>query len=163
VTVWREQWQSGANLLARIERRIREDAALVRRGGHFDRWDLWVRVGVLGRARMRTAVEEHGAGKQLFRFRILPTWSRGGAVASAVLVALAVEAAQRGATADMGIFAAMAVALVFRMLVDSGSATGVLWRAIREEAARNEADLVAALTDRAGTVRERHLQTQETV
>ena len=48
-------------------------------GGDFERWDLHVRGGMLGPMRMRMAVEEHGAGRQLLRIRSWPRFSRIGA------------------------------------------------------------------------------------
>ena len=44
----------------------------VKRGGDFDRWDLEVRGGLLGYVRAVGMIEEHGAGKQLFRLRAWP-------------------------------------------------------------------------------------------
>ena len=46
--------------------------AAVKRGGDFDRWDLEVRGGLLGCIRAVAMIEEHGAGKQLFRLRAWP-------------------------------------------------------------------------------------------
>ena len=46
------------------------------RGGDTDRWDIQVRLGPLGSARLRVAVEEHGQGRQLVRYRVWPRWSR---------------------------------------------------------------------------------------
>jgi hypothetical protein len=44
----------------------------VTRGGAFDRWDLQIRGGLLGSVRALGTIEEHGAGKQLFRLRAWP-------------------------------------------------------------------------------------------
>jgi hypothetical protein len=46
------------------------------RGGGTDRWDIQVRLGPLGSARLRVAAEEHGHGRQLVRYRVWPRWSR---------------------------------------------------------------------------------------
>ena len=46
--------------------------AAVKRGGDFDRWDIEVRGGLLGCVRAVGMIEEHGAGKQLFRLRAWP-------------------------------------------------------------------------------------------
>ena len=59
------------------------------RGGDYDDWDLEVRGGLLGGARLRLGVEEHGAGKQMLRFRAwmrlslaVPVLTAAGAAAS---------------------------------------------------------------------------------
>jgi hypothetical protein len=56
-----------------VENVLRSSKLVVYRGSDFDRWDLEVRGGLLGGARLLTGVEEHGAGKQLVRVKI---WSR---------------------------------------------------------------------------------------
>jgi len=56
------------------------------RGGDYDRWDLELRGGLLGSVRVLMAVEEHGGGKQLVRFR---TWPRCSAVGIALALLFA--------------------------------------------------------------------------
>ncbi len=73
-TVWSETWRSPEEWLADIETRLVESGAVVRRGGTFDRWDLEVRGGLFGSARLLHAIEEHGAGKQLVRYQVWPRW-----------------------------------------------------------------------------------------
>ena len=53
-----------------------QTAAWSSHGGDFERWDLHVRGGMLGSMRLRVAVEEHGAGRQLVRIRSWPRFSR---------------------------------------------------------------------------------------
>jgi O-antigen biosynthesis protein len=74
--IWSELWRSSADWLGSIEDGARQSSTAVHRGGEYDRWDLEARVGALGSARLRLAVEEHGQGRQLLRFRIWPVWSR---------------------------------------------------------------------------------------
>ena len=54
---------------------VRQEGIGGARGGDYDHWDLEVRGGLLGAARLLTTIEEHGAGKQLVRFRLWPTYS----------------------------------------------------------------------------------------
>jgi hypothetical protein len=75
LSIWSETWKSPEGWLGEIEQRLIESEAVVRRGGNFDRWDLEVRGGLFGSARLLHATEEHGGGKQLVRFRIWPCWS----------------------------------------------------------------------------------------
>jgi O-antigen biosynthesis protein len=71
-SVWTEQWQPIEGILDSIRRLLEDDGAIVQCGGEFDAWDLEVRGGILGSARILTTVEEHGGGRQLFRFRVTP-------------------------------------------------------------------------------------------
>ena len=70
--IWSEEWQPIETRLAEIERVLFRKRAAVKRGGDFDRWDLEVRGGLLGQVRAVGMIEEHGAGKQLFRLRAWP-------------------------------------------------------------------------------------------
>lgn len=72
-----------------IEDALQSDGASVPRGGDYDRWDLEVRGGLLGCARLMSAVEEHGGGKQLARFRL---WPRVAPVATIIMIVLAAMA-----------------------------------------------------------------------
>jgi len=54
---------------------LRKAGVYVRRGGDYDRWDLEVRAGLLGFARLLMAVEDHGAGNQFVRLRLWPKCS----------------------------------------------------------------------------------------
>lgn len=116
-TVWSQGWRSLEDWICLFEKRLREGGTVVMRGGDFDRWDLELRGGWLGGARVLTAVEEHGHGCQLVRFRF---WLRptSGALLSAVLVAaLALAAALGGAfhvAAGLGSVLALVLALAAR-------------------------------------------------
>lgn len=61
--------------MAAVEKALHRLQAKTYRGGDYDHWDLEVCGGTLGRARVLMAVEEHGAGRQLIRFRIEPCYS----------------------------------------------------------------------------------------
>lgn len=78
VTVWSEQWRSPEEYLRAVDEALKEDGAIVNQGGDFDRWDLEVRGGILGRARALMTVEEHGAGRQQLLFKIWPKPSLNG-------------------------------------------------------------------------------------
>ena len=58
------------------EEGLRAEGLALEIGGEFDRWDLEVRGGFFGCARLRLAVEEHGGGRQLARFRVWPRVGR---------------------------------------------------------------------------------------
>lgn len=77
-TFWREWWMSHDETVRQVEEQLRPGSTAVLRGGPFNRWDLDARVGAFGGARLRLAVEEHGQGRQLLRFRVWPHPSKGG-------------------------------------------------------------------------------------
>jgi hypothetical protein len=110
--VWSEEWNSAEARLTAIEEDLVRDGAVTRRGGDFDRWDLEVRGGLLGSARMLMAIEEHGAGKQLLRFRIWPKfWGL------AITLALVFAGLGAGAAYVQSEFAAIALTLIAGLIV----------------------------------------------
>ena len=49
-------------------------------GGDFDPWDIQVRGGLFGSARLQLVVEEHGGGRQLLRYRIYSYFNPWGVI-----------------------------------------------------------------------------------
>ena len=88
--IWSEEWQPIETRLAEIERVLLRKRESVKRGGDFDRWDLEVRGGLLGYVRAVGMIEEHGAGKQLFKLR---AWSHIPCPAVGLLIPLGFLAA----------------------------------------------------------------------
>jgi GT2 family glycosyltransferase len=86
VTAWSEAWHSTEELLDKLEGLLKSRGAITLHGGDFDSWDLEVRGGILGAVRTRMAVEEHGSGRQLIRFRSWPSLSVQGLVCLIVLL-----------------------------------------------------------------------------
>ncbi len=74
VSHWSEIWQPSDRWLRSLERGLRSQGILVRRGGDYDRWDLEARSGGLGHVRILMVIEEHGGGRQLGRFRFQPSF-----------------------------------------------------------------------------------------
>ncbi len=129
-SVWSERWQSPDVRLRRIESELRDGKSVVERGGDFERWDLQVRGGGLGTARMRMAVEEHGDGKQLLRFRLWPRCSRAGLGLVAALTVLAAAAAIDGTWIGTALIGTVALLIAGSMSRDCGAAMGVLVPAV---------------------------------
>ncbi|HSQ28980.1 MAG TPA: glycosyltransferase [Gemmatimonadaceae bacterium] len=75
-TLWREVGEAQEVTLARIEKRLAECGAPVRRDDGYHEWDLEVEGGALGAARLRSCVEWHGGTRQLVRFALHPQASR---------------------------------------------------------------------------------------
>lgn len=92
VSVWRESPVASERILSSLQDGLSECGAVVHRGGEYDRWDLAIRTSLLGGARLRLAIEEHGAGKQMLRLRVWPYASRSiltGMTLCGLLAALA--------------------------------------------------------------------------
>ena len=100
-------------------------------GGEYDRWDVEVRGGTLGAARLFMTVEEHGAGKQLFRFRSWPRFSIEGVFAIIGFMGLSLGAAWEEYWIAYDILAFIALLLLGRMLFESGCAIAAIQRAIQ--------------------------------
>jgi O-antigen biosynthesis protein len=112
--LWSERGSTVEERLGSIEAALKETGAPVMRGGAYDRWDLEVRGGPLGSARLLVAVEDHGGGRQLARFRLWPRLSRAGVLALASGAALFGAAALSGAWAAAALLGAGAAFLALR-------------------------------------------------
>ena len=133
--VWRERWAEPWAVLARLEAGLRDTGLPVRRGGGVDRWDLAVAGGLFGSARVLMAIEEHGAGRQLVRFRVWPRLPFTVVAVLALLAGLAGAAAAGGNLLVAGAIALGAALLALRAVVECGTATTALRRAARRAAA----------------------------
>jgi O-antigen biosynthesis protein len=112
VEVWSERWQEPRGRLQQLQDSLAARGGLVRSGGPFDRWDLELRAGPLGGVKIRTAVEEHGSGRQLLRARI---WPRATGRGLAMVIALAVLATFALIEGEVGLGLTLTVAVVFLM------------------------------------------------
>jgi hypothetical protein len=74
-TIWSEKWRAPEDWLRSLSRQLQQKHVPVQTGGSFDEWDLELRGGLFGSARTLMAIEEHGGGKQLLRFRVRPKFS----------------------------------------------------------------------------------------
>jgi GT2 family glycosyltransferase len=109
VEVWSENWQEPQDRLQQLQDSLAASGGLVRSGGPFDRWDLELRAGPLGGVKIRTAVEEHGSGRQLLRAKI---WPRATGRGLAAVMALAVLTAYALLEGEIGIGLTLATAVV---------------------------------------------------
>jgi hypothetical protein len=121
-TLWPERWEPPHARLHRLEEAIKTDREIVQRGGEHDSWDLEARDGLMGAARLRMAVEEHGAGRQVVRLRSWPRWRPRGLAVMALFAALAVGAVVDGAWIASAVLGAGAVFLALRSLQECGIA-----------------------------------------
>lgn len=112
--LWSEVSQPVGAWLEHLCGALRGLHVVVMRGGDFDAWDLEVLVGRLGRARLLFAIEEHGGGRQLLRFRCsahVAAVVGAPVVAAGALAATAAVHSAWTAAATLG-FSAAAVGLI---------------------------------------------------
>jgi hypothetical protein len=77
------------------------------------------------------AVEDHGAGRQLFRFRYWPRFSRGGVAAIFTFTGLSVGAALDQYWAAYDILAVVTLVLLGRTLFEAAGAMAALRGVLR--------------------------------
>ena len=137
VNRWCEgNWQSAERRLKAIEEALRDSGAAVVRGGDYDRWDLAVRGGLLGAARMLMGVEEHGDGRQYVRMRIWPTAKPATFLVACLFAALAMVAAVDLEWTAWALLNVPAVFLVARTFYECGSAMASILAVIASPEAR---------------------------
>src|SRR5205823_3444057 len=71
-SIWTEHRDEPDQRLKTMEEGLRAEGACVLRGGRHDRWDLEVRGGFFGAARLLLGVEDHPGGHQMLRLRWWP-------------------------------------------------------------------------------------------
>jgi len=138
---WSETWHPLESWVAALEDALLRSQTVLVRGGDFDRWDLELRGGLFGKARILTAIEEHGHGRQLVRFRAWPWPTRASLLSSATLVCLALGAAFGGASLAAAVLGLLLALVVGATLLDCARATGSAKRAVdglAENALRGE-------------------------
>jgi glycosyltransferase involved in cell wall biosynthesis len=131
--VWSERWKASEARLRSLEADLRGIGAVVLPGGNYDRWDLEVRGGMLSTVRILMAVEEHGEGRQLIRFRAWPNYSLGGLVMAVLCAALATWAALDQAWFASAILEMVTVVLSLRILQECAAAMATILRVLRED------------------------------
>jgi hypothetical protein len=129
--VWRDGWTAPEAWVDAIARTLAGDGGVVRSGSDFDRWDLELRGGLGGSARLLHTIEDHQYG-QLGRFRIWPrlsVWAMAVVLALALIGAIAVSSEEWVAGATLLI---VATVLACWMLITAGAATAGFARSIED-------------------------------
>jgi glycosyltransferase involved in cell wall biosynthesis len=130
INVWSDKgWFSAEQRLTASEDALRAAGAAVARGGEYDRWDLEVRGGLLGSARLLMAIEEHGTGRQYIRMRMWPTARPTIFLVASLFAALAIRAALDLEWNAWALLNIPAIFLVARALYESASAMAALRQA----------------------------------
>ncbi len=125
-TIKSDEWRSSISWLESLEASFKGTPTVPVRGGDFDRWDLELRGGLLGRARILMAVEEHGGGKQFLRFRAWPRCTPPGIVLAMLFATLSALAALNGAWIACGVMNAMAFLFMIRIFQECAAAMGAV-------------------------------------
>jgi O-antigen biosynthesis protein len=145
---WAETWISIEDVLAQVESRLIRGGAILHRGQVWDRWDLEVGCSILGSAQVLATVEEHGSGKQMFRFMIKPRASRIARGLTAWFEFLCAWALVDHAYREAGIMLLIVTAVMSRTAVDLGFSIGAVRSALgasAEQMQSTTADGVAIL------------------
>ncbi len=129
--VWSDTWQPSEQRIEAVEATLLAGAVDVVRGGNYDAWDLEVRGGALGGARICVAVEDHDQGAQMVRYRAWPTARWGGIVLTALLALLAVLAAFDDAWLVAGILSFAALTSGALLVTACGRAMAWVLTAVR--------------------------------
>jgi hypothetical protein len=128
--LWSERWAAPEERLRLLERELRAGRAVFKRGGVFDRWDLEVRGGLLGSARLLMAVEEHGAGRQLVRLKVWAKVPWTGASLGLACALVATGALLDASWAAAAVLAALAGGAAGLMLMHCGAATALALKSV---------------------------------
>ena len=124
--IWSEQWKAPEEWLRRVELMLLSRAIPVCRSGDFDSWDLETRTGLAGTARLKLAVEEHGAGKQMLLFQVRPYVTRFAAVVSLLFTGVSALAFfNRDPWLGMPLALFMILVLI-RIITDCSAAAAIL-------------------------------------
>jgi hypothetical protein len=122
---WSESWKSIESRLESLELTITRLGGRVRRGGPFDPWDLEMRGGLFGGVRFLMAIEEHGHGRQLVRFRSSAFFERWTLPLAAGLAGLAYVAFAAGSAIASTVFGGAAALVVNAALFDCVGASSI--------------------------------------
>jgi GT2 family glycosyltransferase len=132
--IWSERWCAPDERVRRVDAALRSSGGVVFSGGEYERWDLHVRGGMLGSMRMRLAVEEHGAGRQLMRVR---SWPRCSRIGTGVAFGFACQAAAAALSSEWivaAVMGAVVAVIVASTVKDCATAAGVLRIVLEGEA-----------------------------
>lgn len=132
MTLWRENWEDPHETLKKLRESLKQTGAVVIPGGDYDHWDLKIRGGLFGRAKLQMVTEEHGSGKQYLRFRIYAKYSK---FALALIIAFGVMSIASGIAGSWVASTAsglIAILITFRAITDSGFANGMVRELLKQ-------------------------------
>ncbi len=130
-SVWSERWLAPSARVETIAAALRAVGACVLHGGPHDRWDLEVRGGFLGAARVLMAVEEHGGGCQLVRVKAWPVIPVRGPIMSLALAVTAGAALHDHAWGVAAVIGLAALLPIMKGLEETVAAMASVLNALR--------------------------------
>jgi len=132
IEIWHEEWEDPNDTLRKLQTKLQQAGANILVGGDYDNWDLKVQGGFFGNSRLNMATEEHGAGRQLLRFRVTPEWKVSGLVCIFLFTIFAILTASVKAWLISGVFILGLLALIIRSFYKIGIANTVAINAIKD-------------------------------
>jgi hypothetical protein len=138
--IWSKRSFAVEERLESLEANLQTQGALPLRGGVYDPWDLEVRGGLLGSARMFLGAEYHGDGRQLLRIRSWPRCSVGGVALTLLFTGISAAAAYDRSWPACGVVGLVALLLVSCMLRECAAATAAFLAAVRKIEREEKAD-----------------------
>jgi hypothetical protein len=136
ISLWREVGEAPELTLGRIEKRLAEAGAPVRRDDGYHEWDFEVEGGPLGAARLRSCVEWHGGTRQLVRFAVHPLFSRVASILAGCGTVVSGWAFADGAAAAAALLGSVVALVVVRSLWECGTSVAVLTEAVHDSEAQ---------------------------
>lgn len=131
-TIWSEFWHPPEKRLVILNDGLHKQGVVAMSGSDFDRWDLEIRGGLFGSVRVLMAVEEHGQGKQLVRFRSWPRINFSILIITFALTTLSITAAFDQATVVSIILGSSAGLLALFILQDCATANASYFHALEQ-------------------------------
>ena len=129
-SMWSEHWQAPEQHLNSIAAALQTEGCCVLRGGEHDRWDLEVRCGFFGAARLLMGVEDHGGG-QFIRVRLWPEVPAWGPVFTVGFAALALGAFHDHAWPAAAVLGLIALLPALRTLQQCTAAMATIARGLK--------------------------------
>src|SRR2546425_2000628 len=130
-SLWSDRWQSPEQRLQSVHAALRAEGACVCVGGEHERWDLEVRSGALGAARLLMGLEDVPGG-QLIRLRLWPHVAAAGPLFSGVFAALSVAALAHHPRPASAILGLLSLLRALHLLAPGTSAMATLTRALQQ-------------------------------
>jgi GT2 family glycosyltransferase len=127
---WSSVWREPAAWLADLLAELKNGDAIVCVSNDYDNWDLLVRSGRLGGAKLLAAFEDNGSGNQYLRFRVWPSPSRVALVLGTIGLVVALASGAAGATYVSVVFGAATLLIVTTVIGQCAAAVVRLWRVV---------------------------------
>jgi GT2 family glycosyltransferase len=135
--IWARHTRPTEERLEAMEADLRGKGWVAARGSDFDRWDLEVRGGILGSARLYLALEPHGSGRQLLRIQCRPRYSVTGLAVAGLFLGLG-YAATLDRALGIGVALSGAGLLAATRIVRECAAATAAFLAVVRNVERNE-------------------------